>query len=247
MSDSSKLLQKLKEYSNDTLNNILIPSTGKKAKFKNLTIRQQKNIIKTAGDGIISGATLNQAINDIVFETCEDKDIEFSILDRYPVILSLRVSSIGDEIKIDDKKISLKDHIADCVDKIKEKEYNPTHECSLSDIKINLKIPSLKRDSAISEKFAKNNIKNKSEVGETIATLYVYEIVKFISTIELGEDVYDFYKMSVLDCVSIIESLPVSINNEILNYIESIRAIENLYLETEFGNIEIDAGFFSAA
>jgi hypothetical protein len=53
--------------------------------------------------------------------------------------------------------------------------------------------------------------------------------------------------MSILDCVKIVESLPISTNKKIIDYIESIRDIENLYLETSSGDIEIDASFFSVA
>jgi hypothetical protein len=247
MSNSNDLIQKLKDYNNDNLIPIFIPSLSKKLKFKPLTIKQQKNIIKTAGDGVISGATLSQVINNIVNELCVESDQEFSIIDRYPVILAARMHSVGDEIDVGSDKVSIKEHIAICNDTFKGKTYDETTTCSLQDITINLKIPSLKRDSVVSDKFTKNAKDNGVEIGDAVATLYVHEIVKFISSIENGDDVLDFYKMSILDCVKIVESLPISTNKKIIDYIESIRDIENLYLETSSGDIEIDASFFSVA
>jgi hypothetical protein len=44
-----------------------------------------------------------------------------------------------------------------------------------------------------------------------------------------------------------VESLPATLNTDIINYIESIRDIENVFLETENGQLEINAAFFTKA
>ncbi|MGA1048474.1 MAG: hypothetical protein ACO3UU_10705 [Minisyncoccia bacterium] len=61
------------------------------------------------------------------------------------------------------------------------------------------------------------------------------------------DDIYNFETISIKDCIAIVESLPVALNTNIISYIESIREIENSFLETEIGQLEINAAFFTKA
>jgi hypothetical protein len=50
--------------------------------------------------------------------------------------------------------------------------------------------------------------------------LFVYEILKFVSKITVGSDEINMKELPIKDRLTIVENLPATINNEILDYIQ---------------------------
>jgi hypothetical protein len=227
-----------------------VPSIGKEASFKLLNIKQQKDLIKTAMDGAAAGATLNQVLNEIIVTNSIEK-IDFKIYDRYAIIIALRAAIIGDAFNHKGKEIKLSEIHKQNIKNYKQKVFKEKESISYHTINTSLELPTIEKDSKINEKFIKfaKNKENSDNYGDAIGNLYIYEIIKFIKSIQIdGEDtVYDFDTISIKDCAAIVESLPVGLNTKIIEYIESIRDVENGFIETENGQIEINAAFFTKA
>lgn len=244
---TSDLLSKLNKINEANTVLAYIPSINKKSAFRAVNVKQQKDLIGTASPNATAGVVLNQSLNKIVLENSVDKEICFSIIDRYPVILALR-GLINDKIQAGDNNfIDIQNHL-------KEKENNKIDVDMTAQViepaagvSISLAIPSIKKDSEINEALIKIIKSSKDEnFGEIISNLFIYEIIKFIENISVGDDVYNFNDFTINERIKLVESLPVSINSKIMQYMEEVRGVENMFIETEFGSIEIDATFFTA-
>lgn len=250
MSSTTSLLEKLNKLNDENVINIFVPSLNKEVNFKSLNIKQQKDLIKTAMDGAAAGATLNQQLNDIIISNSTEK-IDFKIYDRYAIIIALRSATIGDTFNINNNEVSLSKILKQNIKEFKQKKIVNNSDIEYSSIKVILELPTLEKDTKINEKFVKfaKMRENSENYSEAIGNLYIYEIVKFIKSIQIDGDseTYDFDNIGIKDCFTIVESLPVSLNTKIIEYIESIRSIENSFLDTDNGSIEINAAFFTKA
>jgi hypothetical protein len=250
MNSPAGLLDKLNKINNDNAISIFVPSVNKEIKFKPLNIKQQKDLIKTAMDGAAAGATLNQTLNDIIVTNALEQ-ITFKVYDRYAIIIALRSAIIGDVYMHGDGEVKLSTILKQNIKDFKQKTFVESAKIDYHTIIASIELPSIAKDIKINERFIKNvKIKENSDnYGEAIGNLYVYEIVKFIKSLQIeGDDeIYDFENLSLKDCVAIVESLPAGLNTKIIEFIEGIREIENGFLQTENGMVEISAAFFTKA
>lgn len=250
MNSASSLLEKLNKISDENTISIFVPSVGKEVKFKTLNIKQQKDLIKTAMDGAAAGATLNQQLNEIIISNSIEK-VDFKIYDRYPIIVALRAATIGNNFNNKEEVIDLSKILKNNIKEYKKRQFEHTNDIQYHTINVSLELPTLEKDSKINDKFIKfaKTRENSENYSEAVGNLYVYEIIKFIKSIQVGEeaDIYAFNEISIKDCFEIVENLPIGLNSRIIEYIESVREIENGFLETENGNIEINAAFFTKA
>lgn len=247
MSISSDLLDKLNKINEESSVQIFVPSVGREAKFKPLNIKQQKDLIKTSMDGAISGASLSQVINNIILTNTEEQ-INFKVYDRYAIAMGLR-SCTKDSYRHKNKEIKLSKVIETGIKKFQKHTLKDTLDIDFHNIKITLQIPSLHRDIQVNEEFIKD-IKNRSQevnYGDILGDLYIYEIVKFIKNISIEDDICELDNLSVKDCIHIVENLPVALNSQIIEYIQSTREMENIFITLENGIIEINTTFFTRA
>jgi hypothetical protein len=248
MSNPSSLINKLSELNDTNTVSAFVPSINKKLNFKGLNIKQQKDIISTVADGPISGITLNTCINNMIMSNVTE-ECSLNIIDRYPVALAIRKGFINKDVKVGDSDISidLNEHIKECTKKIKSEKIQTEFEINVDNVSIIIKVPSLEKDNEINKKIKKVD---ESNIGDTIGDLYISEIIKFIDTISIGEgeeeEKYIFKDIGYHSATKIIEAMPASINQKIIDIIGEVRDLENLFLKTSEGDIEITAAFFSS-
>jgi len=125
-----------------------------------------------------------------------------------------------------------------------------TSSIEASDISIDLEVPRLGYDRDISN-LTINKLKTiqdrdiKSLVGE----LFVYEIIKYIKTVTFKlpavNQAVPFNTLKIDEKISIIEKIPSTLTNKILQFIKNYRDLESKF--TTYGDIsiEIDGSFFS--
>jgi hypothetical protein len=241
----SNILNKLKEINNANLVSVYVPSAKKELSFRPLSVRQQKDLIKSGLDGVISGITISNVINDIILENCTEKH-EFLITDKFPVILSLRKQSFGSifVVKEEEKEITFD------LDKILKKKlkftYDPKVVIKMDDVLAYLDLVTLSDDTKINlaqiEKFKKTK---DEQLSETVGSLFIYEIVKFLTKIQIKEDELDLTSLPIKDRISVIESIPATLNNKILDYIQKFRTEELEYVTTSSGVLPIDSRLFT--
>jgi hypothetical protein len=83
-----------------------------------------------------------------------------------------------------------------------------------------------------------------------LSEIYTYEITKYIKSLAVGEDIVQFSDISVRDRVKIVNNLPLSINKQIVEFIQDIKEKETDVLKVEIDGevhqIDIDITFFDS-
>lgn len=246
MSNTKDLISQLQQHNKDEHIDIFVPSLNKTSQFSPLTVHQQKELIKTALDGTISGVTLNDTLNNIILANSTD-NLEFNIFDRYAIAIQLRASCIGNiyEFEKSKDKLNLTDHISNVYKDNTELAIKPK-KIKQGPITVNVNVPTISRECKVNAIFIKNVGEHES-AGNTISEMYIYEIVKFIKDITVGDgESFIFGNTNVYDCTRIIDNLPASVNQKIIKYMEEARDIENVCLNVNEENISIDASFFTS-
>ena len=231
----------------DTINKdntitIKVPSHKKKLTFKLINVTQHKNLLKSAFQGYEGVIKASMIFNNILTDNHCDDDLDFAILDRTVILTELRKKSIGSNIKIEGTTYDI-DSLSPITDKFTD------NNITENGVSVIVDVPTISRDSAIAKKllaeFSKLDDKDKDADG--IDLVLTYEIIKFIKSVSVGDEVYEFTSSNAYDCKKIIESLPLKLNNKIVDYISEYREYENKHLTFEDGTLlEIDAGFLSS-
>lgn len=236
------ILGKLQAYNNTNLVEAYVPSIGGVAKFKQLSVKQQKDLIKTALDGAMSGLTLNNIINHIVVDNSVIKH-NFLVTDKLPVIMSLRVAAMGanyvneNDVNVDlntivDSELVFNNETTTVID----------HE---DVIKVTVAVPTIADDIKINETHHAELKKKESEVSDLLGSFYVYEITKFIRSIEIGDELIDFSKIKLSEKIQIVESLSAKLNSKIIEFIQQFRQAENTYMTVDGVQVTVDSRLFS--
>jgi hypothetical protein len=244
----TNILSKLKEINDSNLVSVYVPSVGKSVNFKPISVKQQKDLIKSGLDGHLSGITISNTISQIILDNSVEKH-SFVVTDKYPIIIALRRQSFGSEVlvKQDEKQINFN------LDKIlsRKLQYSSADEyiieLSGTTLKAYLNLVSLEDDIKINNIQLEKSRKNKDEeISETVGSLFIYEIVKFVSKIEIDEEnVVDMSKLPIKDRLTIVENIPATLNNQILEYIQKFRKEETDYITVDGEILPIDARLFS--
>ena len=258
MSNKAKhklLLDELEKLNQTSSVSVHIPTIDAVVDFKEITIKQQKNIITSAIDAILTNTVFNNTVNDIVKQNIlSDIDInKITTIDRLPIIISLRNQSLGPIVTVKTDNNDYKINITDHVNKFNTFNTNKLKTCAtLQDrsISVNVSVPTLKTDSRVNT--SAKTIIEQSPGGKyvnSIGQLFVFEIVKYIDSIQANDIKIDFRTTPIPQCIAIVEKLPMSISKKILNFIQKIKQFEEKYLKVSHDNtttlLSIDATFFN--
>jgi hypothetical protein len=238
---TSDFIAKLTELKKDF--KIFIPSSKKEVTANQITLKQQKDIISTAVNGVLGALQFTEAINNVINDNIDADN--FYTFDRVPALLALRVQSLGDKIKADDGTIvSLKPSLKKAKD---VPAFKLTKKISLDSIKVDLRVPTLKEENVILRKCIQEIDKLKSEdLSEAMGLIYIFELIKTIKAVTLDEETVDFNDLKVIDRVKIIEHLPLDLYNDITEFLLQISSYEKEVLTIGESKITIDASLFDA-
>jgi hypothetical protein len=241
------ILNKLKEINNLNLISVYVPSAKKELKFTPLSVKQQKDLIKSGMDGTMSGLTISNIINDIITNNCTEPH-SFLVTDKFPIILALRKQSFGSNfiLKEDEKEVNF--NLDDILNKNLVFSYETNVVISLegTEIQVFLNVVSLEDDTKININQIEKSKKAKDEdISETVGSIFLYEILKFITKLKIGDEELDLTTLPIKDRINVIESIPATLNNKILDYIQKFRKEENDFITTKDGTLPIDARLFT--
>ncbi len=243
-SNAKSFLSKLKDLNDANTVTVKVPSTGKNAEFKLASVSQQKELLRTAFDGVDGVITRIAAANQIITDNSVD-DIEFLIIDKPAILIALRDASIGTKIKVKDEEYDLKD-----VKSIKKSDVQLKHKVEHDGITVDLKVPTLAVDTEVSTKLAKEFAKYETvedKIKQSVDVVVAFETVKYIDVVTVGEDTISFGDISVYERKEIISNLPLALNNKIIEYIGAIKEVTDKAMTVaEEVVVEIDASFLSS-
>jgi hypothetical protein len=248
MSSTLNILTKLKELNNSNVVSVFVPSQGKEISFRQISVKQQKDLMKTGLDGALSGLTISNVIAGIILENAVDK-CNFLVSDRIPIILALRKHSLGDVFTLKEDETTKEFDLNKILSK--ELKYSLPYEKTISEktapIKVGLQVPTLEDDIKIND-YQLSLLKKKKddlEISETVGSMFVFEVCKFISKLTVGGEETDLTAFSAKDRGTVVENIPASINSQILSYLQTFREEETEYLKIDGEQLPIDARLFS--
>lgn len=242
-SNVKSFLNNLQELNETNTATIKIPSTGKNVSFKLASISQQKELLRSAFDGVDGVIQRANILNKIITDNSKT-DTEFLLIDKFAILIGLRKQSIGKSVTIKDEKYNLDD-----LPQIKKSDVKLTDTITADNINVKVKVPTLKLDSEINSKLEKELAKyqdQEEKVKQSVDIVVSYETTKYIDSIEIGEAKVIFEDISAYERKEIVNNLPLALNNKILDYIGEIkRAMDKTITFSEEVIVEFDASFLS--
>jgi hypothetical protein len=243
MSDIKSFLNELKQLNEKDCFTVYVPSVDRKVKFKSLSVKQHKDIVKAMLGGMEGTILTSKIFNDIITENSSEK-LTFKYYDRNKILVDIRQQSVGNKVKIDDRDYLLTDLPTF---KLFTK---PEAKFTYKGITVTVDVPTLDIDSTITEKSVIDIAKisaDEKKVGESINILLTYEILKFIQTIEIEGNILTFSELGTYDKKNIIENLPLKLNNDILEYITDYKELEQEQFTYSDGvKLEINGSFLTS-
>jgi hypothetical protein len=243
----SSILSKLNDLNNSNLISVFVPSAKKEMQFKPLSVKQQKDLIKSGLDGALAGITISNIIGQIILDNSVDT-YDYLVTDKLPILLGLRKQSFGNIfiLKEGDEETEFN------LDDILKNQLNYSFDCQVeiklanSEVVAHVDVIKIQDDIKINQYQLEKLRKNKDEaISETVGSMFIYEIIKFVTKILIGNDTLDLTTLPIKDRLTVIESVPVTLNNSILEYIQQFRKEEAEYVTIDDKVLPIDARLFA--
>jgi hypothetical protein len=243
----SSILSKLNDFNNSNLISVFVPSAKKEMQFKPLSVKQQKDLIKSGLDGALAGITISNIIGQIILDNSVDT-YDYLVTDKLPILLALRKQSFGNVfiLKEGDEETEFN------LDDILKNQLNYSFDCQVeiklanSEVVAHVDVIKIQDDIKINQYQLEKLRKNKDEaISETVGSMFIYEIIKFVTKILIGNDTLDLTTLPIKDRLTVIESVPVTLNNSILEYIQQFRKEEAEYVTIDDKVLPIDARLFA--
>lgn len=206
--------------------------------FSELMMKDQRRILNMAFSPIEIPVRISNIYDDFIcsnVQSDEDiiKSIELITLDVKPyVMVQLRQITLGDNyIDSNGKTYKIREVTdGDLSSKVEPKviEFN--------NFILRLAVPNLSKDKTINSQLLVELTNFKKNLSDEdygkIADLYtIYELLKYITEIELDGNVFDFEKCPVNKKIKIVNSLPQRVISEINDYIEEVKKHEEIALQ----------------
>lgn len=229
----SDILSLIKQLDINTCFDIFVPSLQKEIKFKQLTTEQLKKILKTLLDSPINNQDFILTFNSIIKENCITPEINtdnLTILDKQIILLKTRIESISPEYIFnitDDIKqtITLNSNL----EKFLTKKTNLTSETFTSNnCSLICSLPTLEIENKFEKELRQNikqNVSSSEDLKNIIGETFINEITKFVSSITINDTVIDLSTYNFKDRIKVVETLPTTLVNNVIKYIEKYRDI----------------------
>lgn len=252
MSTYNTILAELQKSNTESTTDIYVPSQEQNVTFRQLNVKAQKNIIRSALSSDGTNISFNLHANEMIYSHTETRNL--LVTDRAPVLLGLRNENLDSNIVVEETTIGIDNIISTYEQKLPGKlklKSQATHES----ITVFMTVPTLETDTKFLKQ-CQQEIKGmltEDTVGESVGTMYLYELAKVVDRIQYkmqtpalsGEEAQvnihtvKFENTSVPDCLSMIELLPASINKKLVEFITQIREFESLTCTDPESNVQI--------
>ena len=242
ISDVSKFISKLDKLNNTKLE-VFVPSLNKQVETKTLNLKQQKDLIAPALDGIKGTLNFSKTLNNIIIDNSGLKDLK--IYDRLPFAVQLRKEALGNKILTNDGQVKL-DKI---LNNLQEVSFNIKSQETVrhENLTIGLKVPTLQQENILLTNCIQTISTLNGDLTEHVGVLYLFEIVKYIENLKIDDEVVDMSEIKISERINLIERLPLAIYKNISEFIASINKYENDILTVGDVLITIDSLFFDSS
>ena len=221
MDKYNSVLSHLKQIKEETVISCFVPSFAREMKFKPMSVAQQQNLIKNISNEMTGSLKILNSINDLVQTNCTE-DVDLCVVDRESILLQYRMH---------DFSISEEEHskIAEAIDAIKQINSLETEKTLQAyGITINCRAPSLRYDSIINAAAIKAiESSNSKQQQDIIPLIFTYQIIKYISSINISNDVNVSFEdaKDLPNLITIVDNIPVDLNNGVIAFANSIQTL----------------------
>ena len=234
----SSFISKLDKLNEKTID-VFVPSLKRKVPTKPLNLKQQKDLISSALDGLRGTLDFNKTLNKIIIDNSGLSDLK--VYDKLPFVVTLRKNALGTKAgSVELQKV---------LDNLKNIPISVKDEASIKEgnLKLTLKIPTLRQENVLLKK-CEQEIDNEQELlKEGVGKLYIYEIIKYIDSIQVDDDVLNMEDVRIHERVKLVERLPLSTYSKISDFIESVNVYNSNVLTVDETEVSIDADFFDTS
>lgn len=203
-------------------------------KFQELTMKEQRKILNMGFNPIEIPARIENIFNEYIKVGVKNTDSIIDILDEVTIdlkpfmIVQLRNLTLGNVYV--DSKTKKKYTLYDITD---EDLSNPIEPIiiNFNNFIIRLEVPTLNKETSVNGQLLvelgnfKKNL-SESDYGKVADLYQVYELMKYITEIELNGQVFNFERCPVNKKNKIINSLPQRVIAQINDYIEKVKQNE---------------------
>jgi hypothetical protein len=232
MSDKLTINQimNLVKESNAELNHpIFIPSQGIEISAKPMNASHLKDIMKISAAGIFMNNAFNQELYAIIKDVFGEVADTFNVLDKMAIVIQLRRWNIKPTITVDMGGTAVTMELNQIIERIKSLDYNFSEELvEDSSYKLKLKYPSIRQENKFETYFSEMYIDSKKEehtrdsLKELFGPLFINEITRYIDEIQIKEQVIPFSELSVVDRITIVESLPGNVTIKLIEKMDKV-------------------------
>jgi disulfide oxidoreductase YuzD len=232
--DFDAALNALNNASNLFKIDVFIPSKGSTLIFKEIDAKQQKNLLNAAMDGAVYNTKFVKTFYDILKENLleENKDIidTLTVNDKAFIAIYLR-SQISNDINVAfNEDFSSKIDLKTVLDKFSSYKSPQNVDLEIKNenvsVSVNVGLPNLKTELEYDENFSKfykdlEKTKDKNELQEVISEAFISETTKYINSVTINSNKFDFIGLTYAQKVRIVEKLPSGIIQKILEAVSN--------------------------
>ena len=225
--------------------------------FKQLNTNQLKELVKTVVDSPLTQTLFNNAIFNILKESCVTPDVNvenLNVVDRLLFVLQTRINSLSDTITINSEDTAYTIDLNEIVKNLYSSIKTSTElfsDATINDGKLTAvcQIPTLQTENRLNKevyKTVKTEVENIEELRTILGDAFINEITKTIKSVSVEEQEMDLSSMDFKSRIGIVETLPASLIKQIINFVEKYKAITEKTLEiTEKLSLPVDGSLFS--
>jgi len=261
--DFNSALNELEKISKTFTVDVWIPSLKRNIKFKQIDAKQQKDLLSSAMDTSVYNTNFIKTFYDIIkYNLLQGQDVnldKFTLIDKISIGLTLK-EQITDELTLffgEDKKDSVqKFKIKPIIDKLKQyetpspivldvKNDNFQLEVEVSPVTIGAEYL---YDTQYKGNKKKEDIKTSEDVQQLLSEAFIGELSKYISNMWINKSEINFVNLTLNQKIKLIEKLPSSFLQKILDNVSSWKAKTDEFLTVKYENeeqiINLEASMF---
>lgn len=225
------------------------------AKFKQLSTSQLKELIKTAVDSPITQAAFSSAATKIFKESIvgTNPSLNFNLVDRLLFLLETRVQILSPVRSITHENKQIEINYKTLLEQLKNEvakniEVFDTKTSTDNKITITYGVALIDVDVQIEEEMHKEatvNIESIDELRKIVGEAFLNEVAKSIHSITIEDKTLTFSNMPFKKRIKIVETLPASLMQKVIEYIECYKNVINTCLTIDGYTVPIDSTLFS--
>lgn len=227
---------------------------NQKVLCKQLSTAQLKELIKTVVDSPLTQSAFNSAVTKTFKDSLVSlPEFSLNIIDRLLFILETRIQSLSPTttVKIEDKTIEV--NFEEIVSKLKRelqahKELFADSSATEGKITATFGVALLNTEAQLNEEIYKNinvNVEDAEELRKVLGDAFINEIAKAVQTLTIEDKTLDLSTVTFKSRLKTIESLPASLIQKVIGYIENYKKIVDDCLTVDGHTVTIDGSLFS--